>query len=56
MERKKNKIAFENYIKECLHNASGQWEKVPVFQRAKALRDPFILEGVKVEEGNVYGS
>ena len=56
MERKKNKIAFENYIKGCLHNASGQWEKVPVFQRAKALRDPFVLEGVKVEERNVYGS
>ena len=49
-------IALENYVKVCLHNNSGQWEKVPVFQRAKALRDPFVLEGVKVEEGNVYGS
>ena len=54
MERKN--IAFENYIKVCLHNIAGQWEKIPVFQRAKALRDPFVLGDVKVEEGNVYGS
>ena len=23
-------IALENYVKECLHNISGQWEKIPV--------------------------
>ena len=49
-------IALENYVKECLHNISGQWEKIPVLQRAKALRSAFVLWDIKVEGGDVYGS
>ena len=54
MEREN--IALENYVKECLHNISGQWEKIPVLQRAKAFRSAFVLWDVKVEGGDVYGS
>ena len=49
-------IALENYVKECLHNISGQWEKIPVFQRTKAVRSAFVLWDIKVEGEDVYGS
>ena len=53
---KRENIAFENYVKECLHNISGQREKIPVFQRMKALRSAFVLWNIKVKGGYVYGS
>ena len=49
-------IVLENYVKECLHNISGQWEKIPVFQRTKALRSAFILWNINAEGGDIYGS
>ena len=49
-------LHFENCVKECLHNISQQREKIPVFQRVKALRSAFVLWDVKVERGDLYGS
>ena len=48
--------ALENYVKECLHNISGQWEKIPVLQTVKALISALVLWDVKVEGGDIYGS
>jgi len=39
-----------------VHNISEQREKIPVFQRVKALRSAFVLWDVEVERGELYGS
>ena len=51
MERKD--IAFEHYVKQCLHDVFGQWE-ISVLQRTEALRSTLILWDVKIKGRDIY--
>ena len=53
MEREN--IAFKYYVEECLHDVYGQWEKISVLQRAKALVSALVLWNVKVEGRDING-